>query len=295
MGRAGHWDDSPNNGGIDRMLGHIGIRTGTQFLKTVADATSRLLDVSGIRHIIRPEITAWLSAGKRDSLDLFPFDQNIEGVDNFYGSSFALRQTWQTKRGPAGKQRVVDWIKFDVELNTFGNQPRYELPIGRYYDNRPEDSIARNHVRTDFSYRISDTTTILAETNWDLTDSDADLFDVSYAVERSPRLSYFVGYRRIHDTNSNLAGGGINYELNAKNRLAVRGYFDLERGRTETFDITLVRKWPRWYTGMTFGVDKVRDVFNASMSVWPEGVPTAAIGSHRYTSLSESTGIRPER
>ena len=41
-----------------------------------------------------------------------------------------------------------------------------------------------------------------------------DLFNVSYAVERSPRLSYFLGYRRIGDIDSNLIGFGQSNVLN---------------------------------------------------------------------------------
>jgi hypothetical protein len=295
MGRAGYWDGTPSDHSVDRVFGQLGVRTGTQYWRTFADACSRLLDVSGIRHIIKPQATAWLSGSDRDSKDLFPFDYGVESIDDFYGSSFALRQTWQTKRGPLGQQRTVDWIKFDVELNLFGNLPRYELPIGRFYDYRPENSVARNHVRTDFQYRISDTTVILSDTNWDLTDGSVDLFNVSYAVERSPRLSYFVGYRRIGDTDSNLVGGGINYELSSKYRMTTRTYYDLERGEVETFDISLVRKWPRWYTAVTFGLDNIEEDIDIGFSIWPEGAPNLTLGSRRYTSLSESTGIRPEQ
>jgi len=294
MGRASYWDSSPWKGSTDRLFGQIGVRSGTQFWRVFQDAASKLLDVTGVRHVLRPEVTAWLSGGNRDSLELFPFDPGIESIDDFYGASLALRNTWQTKRGPLGQQRSVDWIRFDVELNLFGNQPRRELPIGRFYDYRPENSTARNHVRTDFQYRISDTTAILSETNWDLTDGNADLLDISYAVERSPRLSYFVGYRKIHDTRSNLLGGGTNYEINAKHRMAVRAYFDLERGQAESLDVSLIRRWPRWYTALTFQLDRIEDDFAVSFSMWPEGAPNVVLGSRRFTSLSQSTGIRPE-
>src|SRR5690606_31718324 len=118
MGRAGYWDSSPNDGSIGRLFGQLGVRTGTQFWR-VFDVCSRLFDVTGIRHILRPEITSWLAASNTDSLDLFPFDSGIETIDDFSGASFALRQLWQTKRGPLGQQRSVDWIKFDVALNLF--------------------------------------------------------------------------------------------------------------------------------------------------------------------------------
>jgi hypothetical protein len=206
----------------------------------------------------------------------------------------ALRQSWETKRGGPSQWRNVDWITFDIELNLFGNNPKYGLPIGRFYDSRPEDSVARNHVRADFKYRISDTTAILSDANFDLNNRNLALFNVSYAVERTPRFSYFLGYRLISDTDSNLVGGGFNYEINTKHRIAVRSYYDIERHETDEFDVTLIRKFPRFNAGFTFGLDNIENDIHFSVSIWPEGVPTAAIGSRRYTRLSESTAIRPE-
>ncbi len=294
MGRTGYWDNSPAEGSLDRLFGMLGVRMGTQFWRVYDQIESKLLDISGIRHVIKPEATGWLSASNQDSRDLYPFDEGIESINDFYGSSLALRQAWQTRRGGPGQWRNVDWITFDVELNLFGNQPKYEQSIGRFYDSRPENSIARNHVRTDFMYRISDTTAILSETNFDLSEGSMDLLDISYAVERTPRFSYFVGYRRIGDTDSNLIGGGANYEINFKHRVAVRTYYDLNRGETEEFDISLIRRFPRWYAALTFGLDNIENNVNVGVSIWPEGAPQAVIGSHRFTSLSESTGIRPE-
>jgi hypothetical protein len=294
MGRAGYWDSSPFDGSSDRLFGSIGIRAGTQLWRVFESIASELFDVNGIRHIIKPEVTAWVSATNRDSLDLYPFDEGIEDIDDFYGTSLALRQRWQTKRGEPGQQRQIDWITLDLELNMFGNAPRDPLDIGRFYESRPENSSPKSHVRADFMYRISDTTAILSDANFDLNDGNMDLLNLSYAVERTPRFSYFVGYRRIGDTDSNLLGAGANYEINKKHRVAVRSYYDLERGETEQFDITIVRKFPRWYAAVTFAVDNIEDDFGIGLSVWPEGAPQATIGSRRYTSLSTSTGIRPE-
>ena len=94
---------------------------------------------------------------------------------------------------------------------------------------------------------------------------------------------------------TDLIGGGFNYEINTKYRLAFRGYYDIERSRTEQIDVTLVRKFPRWYAAVTFELDNIEDDFSVGLSVWPEGAPQATLGSRRYTGLGTSTGIRPEK
>jgi len=295
VGRYGYWDGSPHSGSLSQGFGMVGARGGTRFWRLYEDVRSRLFDVNGVRHIIEPEFTGWLSAANENSFDLHPFDPAIEGVDDFSGASFAIRQRWQTRRGGPGRWRTVDWITLDVEAGAFADAPRDELPTGYVFSARPENSIARNHVRANASYRVSDTTAILADANWDLNDDNMDRFGLSYAVERTPRFSYFLGYRRIHETDSNLLGFGANYQINSKHTLALREYFDLERGSTETFDLTIIRRFPRWYAALTLGLDEIEDTMHISLAVWPEGVPEAALGSRRYTGLATSTGINAQQ
>jgi hypothetical protein len=296
MARTGYWDGTVGEGSVGRMLGSLGVRTGTQFWKVFEGVTSKLLDLYGLRHIITPEATAWLSGSNIDSGHMYRFDRGIEDVDDFYGASLALRQRWQTKRGGPGDWRVVDWIKLDLELNVFGGVPERNVdqPIGRFYSYRPEASNPRNHVKSDFSFRLSDTATLLADANWDLNDGSMDIFNMSYAVEQTPRFSYMLGYRRIGPTDSNLVGGGANYQFNTKYSGAVRAYYDIEYAKLAEFDVTIIRRWPRWYTAMTFGLDNIEDDISLNFSMWPEGAPNLALGSRRYTGLEQGTGIRTE-
>ncbi len=296
MARTGYWDGSMGEGSVGRMLGSVGIRTGTQFWKVFEGVTSKLLDLYGLRHIITPEMTAWMSSSNVDSINMYQFDRGIEDIDDFYGASLALRQRWQTKRGGPGNWRVVDWIKLDLELNVFGGVPELNdnRSIGRFYSYRPEASSPRNHVRSDFSIRLSDTATLLADANWNLNDGSMDLLNLSYAVEHTPRFSYVLGYRRIGPTDSNLIGGGTNYQFNTKYSGSVRAYYDIEYNKLAEFDVTIVRRWPRWYTALTFGLDNIEDDISLSLSVWPEGAPGLALGSRRYTGMERGTGIRPE-
>lgn len=298
-GRLGEWCHSPFDGRISQAFGSVGARAGTQFWRLFEDVQSRLLDLNGIRHVIKPEATGWVSGANKNANDLFPFDrplyEAIESINDFSGASLAVRQRWQTKRGGPGKWRVVDWITLDVEAAFFSDPPDYQTPIGHTFTDRPESSVARNHLAADFAYRISDTTAILSDANWDLDKGEMAKFDLSYAVERTPRLSYFIGYRKIGPTDSNLLGIGANYQINSKHTVAVREYFDLERGKTETFDVTIVRRFPRWYGALTLSLDRIEDNIGMSVSVWPEGVPEAALGSGKFTGLATSTGINAQQ
>jgi hypothetical protein len=142
-------------------------------------------------------------------------------------------------------------------------------------------------------YRINDATDILGEVNYDLNDGEVDLFNITYAVQRTPRFAYLVGFRYIEEIDSNLLGFGINYKLSEKYTVALREDFDLERGETGEFVVSFIRKFPRWYVGMSFALDEIEDDFGISLSAWPEGLPSATVGSRRFTGLTDSVGIQP--
>jgi hypothetical protein len=127
--------------------------------------------------------------------------------------------------------------------------------------------------------------------NYDLNDGEVDILNLSLAVDRTPRFSYMVGYRFIEENESNLLGVGFNYRLDEKHTIAVRESFDLDRGDTLDFTVGYIRKYPRWYVAVTFELDEAEDDAGVSLSVWPEGLPRATIGSRRFTGVAGSTAL----
>ena len=130
--------------------------------------------------------------------------------------------------------------------------------------------------------------------HYDLNDNEVDILNVSVSVERTPRLSYLLGYRFIDESQSNLLGIDMNYRMNEKHTLAVREAFDLERGQTLKFTVAFIRKFPRWYGALSFQLDEAEDDFGVSLVVWPEGLPQAALGSRRFTGLANTTSVAPD-
>ena len=87
---------------------------------------------------------------------------------------------------------------------------------------------------------------------------------------------------------------GANYRISEKYTVAAREAFDLNRNQNQEFTLAVIRKFPRWYVGVSVDLNDAEDDFGVSLSAWPEGLPQATIGSRRFTGLTESTGIRPE-
>lgn len=292
--RGSVWDDSPESGGVQRVLGTAGVRSSIYLSRVFPDVRSQLLDIDGIRHIIKGDVTAWMAADNRGSDDLFPFTANVEDLDEIDGVTVGLRQRWQTRRGGPGRRRTVDVVMLDLELGVFNDAQSDETTNGFASYSRPENSISRNYLNAAVNYRVNDATALLSEANFDLNDQELDIFNISLAVERDPRFSYLLGYRYINEIDSSLLVCGANYRISEKHTLALRESFDLDRGQTQEFTLGFIRKFPRWYVGLSVDLNEADDDFGISLSAWPEGLPRAALGSRRFTGLATSTGIRPE-
>ncbi len=321
-GRLGAYDDGPSgwgddntSGGFGRVFGSYGLR-GNAFLTKVDDSIeSEMLDLHRLRHVIKPDFALWNAHGNRSPEELTPFDPGIEDIDDFGGGTVGLRQKFQTQRGEPGNRRTVDWIVFDVEGGFFSNKEKseevdnsaegehgevraFKPPVrtnrshGDYIYSRPEESISSNFIATDFQYRISDSTVLVHDSVFDVNRGNLGTSNVTLAVERQPRLSYFVGWRYIHDTESNLLALGGNYKLSEKHTVAIREMYDIDEGRNYSTELVYIRRWPRWYTAVALDVDRAIDDVGINFSVWPEGAPRLGLGSKRYTGLADSVGIQ---
>jgi hypothetical protein len=293
--RGSYWDGTPQrDGALWRGMGSYGVRGGSTFSRVYDDVQSDLLDIDRIRHIVKPEFAVWGSHSNARSTLITPFDEGIETIDDFYGALFALKQILQTKRGAGDLRRTVDLLEFNLEAGFFGGRVQ-ENEISNGYANtiRPEDSRTRNYLAGEAIYRLSDTTSLLYDFNFDLNDGNFDRHNLSVAVERLPRLAYVFGVRHAGDIDMNLLGGGFNYKLTEKHIVASRVWFDIDSGRAGEVAVTYIKKLPRWYFGLNMEYDQVNDDFSVSVSLWPEGIPEWTLGSRRFTGVATSTGIRP--
>lgn len=292
--RGTAWDDSPSHyggGGIQRAMITGGLQGNVIASRVYDDVESDLFDVHRLRHVIKGDFNAFGAAHNRGRERLSPFDPGVEDVDDASGVMLGLRQKWQTKRGLPGEQRTVDWITFDLEAGFFSNSAESENTHGDFINSRPEDSITSNFVRAFFNWQISDSTAVIYDGVYDVNRNQMGTSNISIAVEREPRLSWFAGYRYIHDTDNSIGVFGSNYKLSEKHTLAFRETYDLQEGRNVATQVIYIRKWPRWYTALAFDVDRPLDDLGINLSIWPEGAPNFGLGSKRYTGLAESVGL----
>ncbi|MHC4573604.1 MAG: LPS-assembly protein LptD [Planctomycetota bacterium] len=284
--------------------GEAGVRVSTQYWKVCPDVESRLWDLHQLRHIIRPYLTA---------VGFIESDSVAEQRDVL---NVGVSQRWQTKRGAAGNERMVDWMGLDVGFtwvnnsgDTSGGPDRFIwnkpfIPLVDSYsrvlppqDRRSSDIFGprRNYFSVDYAWRISDTTAILSDMNFDMQSGVVQQFDVGFSQLRWPNLSYYIGSRYLRRVENDFGEKGSNaftfaatYVLDPRYTVIFSQQFDFDFGANVRSDITLIRRYHRLYCGLTYSADESLDKQVVALSIWPQGVPELAVGPQRYMRVGES-------
>ncbi len=286
------------NGSDCRQYGQLGIRTNTHIWRIDESLKSRLWDLNKIKHIITPEAVAFVADeiapnnGQAREADAVFSPSFRLGKDQLSGVTVGIHQRWQTKRGPIGKQEIVDWLRWDVDAAWFFNQDeQFIRPAdGKFFFSRPENSVPRDHIRSELIMALSDSTSFLAETNYDLHTDGVSRANVGLSVVRDPRFRYYLGGRYIKEADSLTATLGLKYKINRKYTLDLFEQYDLkfDDGQNSATSVTLTRKMERWYASFSFSYSAANEDMTFFVTIWPEGVPEVRIGSGRLNLLGSS-------
>jgi len=291
--RGDVWTDSPPDGSKDRIYGQAGVRVNTHIWRVYKGVHSRLFDVNEIKHIITPELALMVAGTDDVSPDnLYALSPDIEEhITRLSGGMAGIKQRWQTKRGEGANERIVDWMELDILAGAFDANENFAPPAdGRWFLSRPEYSLGSNFVYLDYKWHISDSTTFLADVNYDIDDKQIGRTGIGLRVERTPRLSYFVGLRTINELSSAVGTFAMRYQINRKYEVAfIEQYdFDYDAGTNLKTAIEITRKFPRWYVGLVLAYDARYDDATILLNIYPEGIPEAQFRTGEYSILNRS-------
>lgn len=292
MGRATYWSDSEDGDGLGRLYGGGGVKANMHIWRVYDDAHSRLLDINRVKHVITPETVVFGSGTNVGPSEVFPLSPDIEQhLNDFQGIAMGVKQRWQTYRGHEGHQVSTDLFRWNVWAMFFndtkdGNQPA----DGRTFPDRPEYSITRNAINTDWAWNISDAMAVLGDMNYDINDKEVGLANIGLAVQRDPRLRYYLGMRYIDDEHSSAGTFGVNYKINEKYQVSLFQQYDFafNNGQNLATQFSIIRKWPRFFTSFSVVVDGVTNDVSFLLSIWPEGAPEFRLGSSKIASQAFS-------
>ncbi len=302
VGRYTTYSQSPEDSSTDRLFAAMGVRITTAFWKVDDTVQSDFWDLHRLRHVIEPEVNLFTSTQSTNRDHLFQYEEDVDQINDITAVQFALHQRWQTKRGGPGRWRSVDYLTLNVEANFFMNKPPdNELaPVsfrGLYFPSRPEESLPRNSVNGDFTWRISDTSAILGDAQFNLDDSNLTTASIGLAVSRDVRLAYFVGVRYIdsgqylrpnaggsitpEDLHSVVLTASVNYQLTPKYSFAASQSFDFGQNQRVQSRFSLIRHFDRWYASVSVRVDYLANESGFFINFWPEGIGAAGADSER--------------
>lgn len=277
MGRYIAYTDSPAGDVKNRVFGGAGMRMTTAFWAVDNSAMSELLDIHRIRHVVEPELHLFTSAQSTDRNQVYIFDEDVDKVVDVSAIQLALHQRWQTKRGGPGRWRSVDFLTLNLEANYFANPPtdREMAPAsfrGLFFPSLPEASIPRQSINADATWRISDTTALLSDVQYNWEKGELATASIGLAVSRDPRLSYYLGNRYIEELRSNITTASIYYELSTKYSLALSQSFDFGANTNVSSSATLIRRFDRFFAALRFSYDAANDESSITLNILPEGV-----------------------
>jgi hypothetical protein len=129
---------------------------------------------------------------------------STEIADDLFVVQGAVRQRWQTKRGAPGRERIVDWITFDVEGSLFPNEA----------DNFEQAWGLANY---DFRWQVGDRFALLSDGFMDFFDGGLKTFSLGGNLSRPEHGSLYLGVRSIEGPiSSNIVSLAVNYRMSEK-------------------------------------------------------------------------------
>ncbi|HEX3726039.1 MAG TPA: hypothetical protein VHV08_07335 [Pirellulales bacterium] len=181
-----------------------------------------------------------------------------EIADDLFAARLGMRHRWQTKRGPIGKQRIIDWITFNTDITIFPNASR---------DNFGETFGLLDY---DFRWHVGDRTTVVSEGYFDFFANAPQYFTVGTFLNRPPRGSIYFGFRSLNGPiSSNVLLTSYTYRMSPKWMSTFGTSFDIAESRNIGQNFTITRIGESFLTMFNINVDTSKGNVGASIAIQP--------------------------
>lgn len=276
VGRYTGYSDSPDSGRVDRGFAGAGVKVNTQIWQVNNDVESDFWDIHRTRHIIEPEVHVWTSVENASPDQVWIYDESVDEVYDVSAMQVALRQRWQTKRGGPGNYRNVEFLSLNVAANFYANQPSAQdlTPAefrGLFFPSAPDISIPRSSINADASWRLSDTTVLLSDVQYNMDNQQLATASIGVVAERGDRTKYFLSFRDIAALESRIVTLAATYQLSSKYSVGGRVAYDFGDNSDVYTSVSLQRKFDRFFTMFTVYNDANTGESGFSFGLYPEG------------------------
>lgn len=264
------WYERPASGDHDRVTVTTGVRSSTTFWR-IYDFYNRLWDINRLRHVVTPTLDVFGTFVRTKPPSEIPQFDEADALDDTKVIRLGLRQRLQTRRlgrteEPARVSgwRNVNWMLLDLEIDYF--------PQASRHNNGRELS----PLRMDYRWRISDRISLISDADVRVEDGpNIETFDVGLLLNRSPKLSLYLGQRYTDASGSNIFIGKVDYKLNERWTLAFFTHIDLGAPDTSDYMVVFRRRMHRWIAELVLERDSGEDDTSAKLLFTPQGIPEA--------------------
>jgi len=166
------------------------------------------------------------------------------------------RQRWQTKRGPIGNRRIIDWIVFDVDGELFPTTSQnFGQTLGLW--------------QYDFRWHVGDRTTLLSTADVDFFTGGQQLYTVGALLNRTPRGSFYIGFNEFGGPiQASVLTGSYTYRMSPKWASSFGTAIDLT-GNNIGQNFQLVRIGESFLMTFGFNVDYSRNNVGFTFNLEP--------------------------
>jgi hypothetical protein len=154
----------------------------------------------------------------------------------------------------------------------------------------------RDYFGADYVWRVSDTSAILSDMNYDIQSGVVQQFNIGYSRLVWPNLSYYIGSRYLKrveilgEKGTNTFTFAATYNLDPRYSLVFAQQYDFDYGTISRNDITLIRRYHRMAMSFTYSADHSLKRQAIMFSLWPQGVPEISLGSRSYVNMGGAPG-----
>jgi hypothetical protein len=193
---------------------------------------------------------------------------SAEIADDLVAMRMGVRQRWQTKRGPAGNQHIVDWLTLDMNATYFPDASR---------DNFGQELGLLDY---DLRWHLGDRFTILSDGFADVFGSGLKTVSGGVLLNRPTLGNAYLGVRSINGpVTSNVLMSSFSYRLSEKWITTAGAAYDFESTGNIGQSFTITRIGESFNVTAGFNVDSSKDNFGVGLQVEPRFLPKSRLAS----------------
>jgi hypothetical protein len=192
---------------------------------------------------------------------------DTEIADDMLQVRMGIKQRWQTKRGLAGQERMVDWITLDTNAVFFPSPAR---------DNFGE---SLGLVDYNFAWHVGDRFTILSDGFYDFFDEGLQQVTIGGLLSRPEYGNVYIGYRSTDGPIvSSVVVASLSYRMSEKWIATGSTSVDLANTGNIGQTLSMTRVGESFLVRLGFNVDASRNNVGFVFGIEPRFLPGSRLG-----------------